>query len=115
LRHGESKIDLNGINTGVNIGTLLGCENATDIGGRIVLTNISDVDCLYLGNGLCANIAYQEVEKTYTVEVTPGHPIKIAKDKWESSKSLADWEIYYRLLESYLKNSEEALVEDALQ
>ena len=115
LRHGESRIDLSGINTGVNIGTLLGCENATDIGGRIVLTNVSDVDCLYLGNGLCANIAYQEVEKIYTVEVTPGHPIKIAKDNWESSKSLADWEIYYDLLESYLQNSEEALVEDALQ
>jgi hypothetical protein len=75
-----------------------GCEGITSTGGRIVLTNVKDVDKLFLGNGIFADIAYQEINKTYTVEVTPGTPVKLAKDRWEETQLDADYEIYYTLL-----------------
>jgi hypothetical protein len=48
---------------------------------------VKDIDCLFLSNGLYADIAYQEVNKTYEVEVEEGNPVKIAKDKWIKTDS----------------------------
>jgi hypothetical protein len=47
-----------GVNIGAGIGQLTGCDAITDTGGRIVLTNVSNVDYLHIGNGLYVDIAY---------------------------------------------------------
>jgi hypothetical protein len=36
--------------------------------GRIVLSNLNNVDYLYLGNGLFVDIVYQFITKYYTIE-----------------------------------------------
>jgi hypothetical protein len=41
-----------------------------NVGGRIVLTSVSDVHGLKAGNGVVINIAYQEINRVYSVEKT---------------------------------------------
>lgn len=97
-----------------SIGSIVGCDSVTDVGGRIVLTNARDIDYLYIGNGLYVDIAYQEVNTTYTIETVEGHPIKVAKDKWLASGSLADYNDYYNKLYRYLTTEQGGSIIDAL-
>lgn len=89
-------------------------ETLIGTGGRIILTNVTNVDSLFLGNGLFIDIAYQEIEKTYCVEETPGHVVYKAKQKWENTKSPNDYEIYYNLLVDSLQNKGGGLIVDAI-
>ena len=100
LRSDEDMIDLKGVNIedGTGLEQLKGCESITTIGGRIVLTHISDVDYLYIGNGLYVDIAYQEINKLYTVEVIEGGQVYIAKQKWLETNKTSDYNKYYNLL-----------------
>ena len=41
-------------------------------GGRLVLTNLGNVDLLFVGNAVYIDIAYQELFKTYTIELEEG-------------------------------------------
>lgn len=114
LREGEQFIDFTGTNIGVGAGTLSDCESVTDVGGRLVLTNVKNVNDLYLGNGLFVDIAYQELNKTYTIEMTLGHPVQVAKEKWKKSNRGSDYIAYYNLLVEYVKQQEGDLIIDAL-
>ena len=111
LRKSEQFLDFQG--TG-SLEGFTGCEGITATGGRVVLTNVSDVDDLYLGNGIYADIAYQEITKIYTVEETPGTVVNIARNEWLESGLDGDYEHYYRLLEQEINKEQEGLIVDAL-
>lgn len=113
LREGEEKINMKGTNLN-DIGTFLGCDSITTTGGRLVLSNIDNVDLLWLGNGLYADIAYQEILKTYTAEITEGHPVAIAKSNYNKQPTQANWDAYYNLLVSYVRAEEEELNVNAI-
>lgn len=112
LRSDDSFVDLQG--TG-SLEGFTGCEAITTTGGRIILTNISDIDYLYLGNGLYVDIAYQEINKVYTVELEPGSLVKLAKDEWLASKTdQILYNRYYMLLQQTLDKEQEGLIINAL-
>jgi hypothetical protein len=73
--------------------------------GRLVLKNLSDVDNLWLGNGLYADIAYQEISKVYTIEETEGTRIYNLKKEWETTKNSKVYEEYYNALTAYIEGS----------
>ena len=52
-----------------------------EVDGQIIYTNLSALEYLYLGNGVYAEILYQEVEREYTVETVS--PIKELKAIWK--------------------------------
>lgn len=115
LRENEPFIDFSGTTININgAGTIKDCESIADVGGRLILTNIKNIDHLFIGNGLFVDIAYQELNKTYTVEVTENHPVKIAKDKWEQTQSGIDYQDYYNLLANFVKEQEGDLIIDAI-
>ena len=113
LRKNEDLIDLEGVVTTGKIVPIEGSDPMREVGGRIVLTNVQNVDELFLGNGLFADIAYQEINKTYTIETVNG-PIKDYKEIWEETELQDDWETYYTALENYLKGVEGDLIIDAI-
>lgn len=73
--------------------------------GRLVLKNLSDVDNLWLGNGLYADIAYQEISRVYTIEETEGTRIYNLKKEWETKKTSEAYEEYYNALMAYIEGS----------
>jgi hypothetical protein len=61
LREDEDYIDLFGSNvsdSGVSLANRYNCAAITSMAGRIILNNIRNVDELFIGNGLYADIAY---------------------------------------------------------
>lgn len=111
LRRGDQEIDLMG--TGSLPAPYDKCEGVTSTGGRIVLTNLSDIDYLKLGNGVYIDIAYQEILTTYTVETTNGL-LKAAKDKWLQTKKDEDYQSFYNLLERLVEEEESGLIVDGI-
>lgn len=81
--------------------------------GRIVLTELSDVESIYLGSGLYADIVYQFITKEYSVETTNDY-VAAKKAIWLASGSTKDFDIYYDALISALKIEEGSLIVDAL-
>ena len=115
LREDEDYIDLFGSNVsddGVSIANKYGCSAITSMAGRIILNNIRNVDELFIGNGLFVDIAYQEINKTYTTEVTPGSLVKMAKDAWKNGTGTFDY--YYNLLKSTVQREVEDLIINAI-
>lgn len=104
LNKGEGKVDMSGIETlrADELNEALGLTNEKDklrnVDGRLILTDLSGVNYLYLGNGVYADIVYQEVTRVYTVEITPGTEIFKLKEKWKLTGSQAAYEQYYREL-----------------
>jgi hypothetical protein len=67
-----------------------------------MLTNINNVDCLFLGNALFVDIVYQEINKVYTVEITNKN-VREAKAKWGRTNNQDDFNEYYDLLKEALE------------
>lgn len=115
LRSDEDKIDLNGVGsfkTGNPEEERF--NGVTSTSGRIVLSNLSDVDMLFLGNGVYADIAYQEINKTYVIENTLGSDVQIAKDKWDKTPTEENYINYYNKLKNYLERQSGGLIIDAI-
>ena len=71
----------------------------------IIYNNISNVDYLYLGNGLYADLTYQIAKKTYTVE-TSSHFSK----NWDQLTLSSEKRNYYDKLQSLLGDTEGGLI-----
>lgn len=115
LRENEDYIDLFGANVsdeGSSLANRYGCSAITSMAGRIILNNVRNVDYLFIGNGLYVDIAYQEVNKTYTTEVTPGSLVYMAKEAWQ--KGTGTFEYYYNLLKSTIQREVEDLIINAI-
>lgn len=99
LRDTDRPIDMKGIeiDTVINQNLIPNCSSVANIGGRIVITSIIDVQGLTAGNGLVLDIAYQEINKVYTVEKVDA-PLASAKRDWEYEKTNAKYWEYYNLL-----------------
>lgn len=105
LRADDIPIDMQGVSDLTSdIGDVLGCDSITSTGGRIIMSNVSDVDALYMGRGVYADIAYQEIHKTYSIEFVVGSDVKDAKDRYEDNKTPSNWEAYYEALDTYLQS-----------
>ena len=116
LRNEDQKISMQGINMQGSSNIIdQGASDTTlpNTGGRFVLTNIANVDLLYMGNAVYADIAYQQIFKTYTIELEEGR-VKEAKSLWEITKQDSHWSIYYNALKEYLNVVEEDLILDAI-
>ena len=113
LRDDEPLIDLKGTSLNTTFPTLGDDIAFVSTGGRIVLTNVKNVNCLFLGNALYVDIAYQEVSKTYTAELTSG-ALQKAKSNWLKNKTDSNYTKYCNLLMNTLGITEEDLIENAL-
>ena len=81
--------------------------------GRIILTELDNINYLYLGNGLYADVVYQATTKYYSVEKYG--IVKYYKDLWEQNPSdLAAYERYYNSLINALEQQQGGLSVDAL-
>lgn len=115
LREDDQRINLLGVLTGQNDRLPeLNCDYITNTGGRIVLTNVHDLDYLWLGNGLYVDIAYQEIEKLYSIELDPNSQIYEYKQKWQQTGLNSWWTKYYNSLKEYLTKEEGGLIIDAI-
>ena len=115
LRKDDELMDLRGtLDLTSNISEVLGCKDVTTTGGRLIMTNVEDIDALYLGRGLYVDIAYQEINKTYTIETVKGSEVQVAKEIYDNNKTNVNWNIYYEALKNYLKTLEGGLNIDAI-
>lgn len=116
LRKNETPIDLEGINIikDYNLANILNCDSITNTGGRLILTNVKDVDLLYIGSGLYIDIAYQEYHKVYSVELEENTPLNRAKEQLGDNPSSTQFQAYYDLLVETLKSRQEEYVINAL-
>lgn len=77
--------------------------------GRIILTNLENINELILGNGIFADVAYQEIIKTYTCE--DEEPVKTYKEIWETTQTQENYNKYIeKLKDELIKRSEGAEV-----
>ena len=111
LRDTDDPIDLKGIeiDTVINQTIIPNCASVANVGGRIVLTSVSDVHGLKAGNGVVINIAYQEINCVYSIEKTDIALIN-AKLQWELDKLQASYWAYYYLLVDKLDQIEGRVV-----
>lgn len=83
-----------------------GQVGVVETSGRIILTNIRNVETLTLGNALYADVVCQQLIKTYTCE--KDEPVKAVKNAWlakQSDKAL--YKNYIDILTAELQRIEE--------
>jgi hypothetical protein len=74
---------------------------------------VSNVDYLYLGNGVYVDIAYQEINKYYTIEETDNR-VKEAREAYEKIGTEAAYNHFCNLFFSAAGMEEEDLIANAI-
>lgn len=103
---------------GESLNRFLGLEDSQDkvknVNGCLILTNIDNADLLQMGNGLYADIAYQEIVRLYTVEINPESEIYKYKKEWEETESVESYNKYYEELYAWCNTVEGDTIIDAI-
>ena len=82
------------------------------VDGLVTYLNLPGLDYLYLGNGVYAEIFYQEVEREYTVETVD--PVKTLKQIWKNTNTPVTFTAYYTALKKALEQQTGGLIINAL-
>ena len=122
LRENLGTIDMSGTITKDSdaLGAALGIDSETsdpirNVNGRLILTNLSGVDSLDLGQGLYIDIAYQEVTRTYTVENMVGSEVHRLKQIWLNDiENQGKYQAYYDQLVDWCRKVGEDMIIDAI-
>ena len=76
---------------------------STNTSGRIILTDLKNINYLWLGNAVYADVVYQFTTRYFTVEKADNSHIALLRKAWESDIDDSDkYQAYYSTLISAL-------------